>query len=69
MDYKSDFSLNAALNMSLHLLQAELLLKSRMSLCSADGCSSHMTSVAVGALSGYMSYYLTEQDITKRPLS
>lgn len=34
-----------------------------------DGCSSHMTSVAVGALGGYMSYYLTEQDITKRPLS
>ncbi|XP_019950365.1 UPF0764 protein C16orf89 homolog [Paralichthys olivaceus] len=34
-----------------------------------DGCSSHMTAVAVGALGGYLNYYLTEQDITKRPLS
>ncbi|KAK7938725.1 hypothetical protein WMY93_002051 [Mugilogobius chulae] len=34
-----------------------------------DGCSSHMTGVAVGALGGYLNYYLTEQDITKRPLS
>ncbi|XP_071750896.1 UPF0764 protein C16orf89 homolog [Centroberyx gerrardi] len=34
-----------------------------------DGCSSHMTGVAVSALGGYLSYYLTEQDITKRPLS
>ncbi|XP_034046771.1 UPF0764 protein C16orf89 homolog [Thalassophryne amazonica] len=33
-----------------------------------DGCSSHMTAVAVGALGGYLNYYLTEQDITKRPL-
>lgn len=35
----------------------------------SDGCSSHMTAVAVGALGGYLNYYLTEQDITKRPLS
>lgn len=28
-----------------------------------------MTAVAVGALGGYLNYYLTEQDITKRPLS
>ncbi|XP_037648701.1 UPF0764 protein C16orf89 homolog [Sebastes umbrosus] len=34
-----------------------------------DGCSSHMTAVAVGALGGYLNYYLMEQDITKRPLS
>ncbi|XP_068581842.1 UPF0764 protein C16orf89 homolog [Cebidichthys violaceus] len=34
-----------------------------------DGCSSHMTAVAVGTLGGYLNYYLTEQDITKRPLS
>lgn len=34
-----------------------------------DGCSSHMTGVAVGALGGFLKYYLTEQDITKRPLS
>ncbi|XP_029363403.1 UPF0764 protein C16orf89 homolog isoform X1 [Echeneis naucrates] len=34
-----------------------------------DGCSSHMTAVAVGALGGYLNYYLAEQDITKRPLS
>lgn len=37
-------------------------------LCPADGCSSHTTSVAVGALGGYLGFYLTEQDITKRPL-
>lgn len=35
----------------------------------SDGCSSHVTSVAVGTLGGYLTYYLTEQDITKRPLS
>ncbi|RVE70068.1 hypothetical protein OJAV_G00083610 [Oryzias javanicus] len=34
-----------------------------------DGCSSHMTAVAVGALGGYLNFYLSEQDITKRPLS
>lgn len=34
-----------------------------------DGCSSHMTGVAVGALGGFLNYYLAEQDITKRPLS
>uniref|UniRef100_A0A3B3YIE2 Uncharacterized protein n=1 Tax=Poecilia mexicana TaxID=48701 RepID=A0A3B3YIE2_9TELE len=34
-----------------------------------DGCSSHMTAVAVGALGGYLNFHLTEQDITKRPLS
>ncbi|KAM8723390.1 UPF0764 protein C16orf89 homolog [Acanthopagrus latus] len=34
-----------------------------------DGCSSHTTGVAVGAVGGYLNYYLTEQDITKRPLS
>ncbi|CAG02253.1 unnamed protein product [Tetraodon nigroviridis] len=34
-----------------------------------DGCSSHATAVAVGALGGYLGFYLTEQDITKRPLS
>ncbi|XP_056143773.1 UPF0764 protein C16orf89 homolog [Lampris incognitus] len=34
-----------------------------------DGCSSHMTGVAVSALGGYLNYYLTEQDITKRPLT
>uniref|UniRef100_A0A8C5N4Z6 UPF0764 protein C16orf89 homolog n=1 Tax=Gouania willdenowi TaxID=441366 RepID=A0A8C5N4Z6_GOUWI len=34
-----------------------------------DGCSSHMTAVAVGALGGYLNSYLAEQDITKRPLS
>ncbi|XP_077591523.1 UPF0764 protein C16orf89 homolog [Stigmatopora nigra] len=35
----------------------------------SDGCSSHMTAVAVGALGGYLNFHLTEQDITKRPLS
>lgn len=35
----------------------------------SDGCSSHTTGVAVGAVGGYLNYYLTEQDITKRPLS
>ncbi|XP_068193472.1 UPF0764 protein C16orf89 homolog [Antennarius striatus] len=34
-----------------------------------DGCSSHMTAVAIGALGGYLNHYLSEQDITKRPLS
>ncbi|XP_010902832.1 UPF0764 protein C16orf89 homolog [Esox lucius] len=34
-----------------------------------DGCSSHLTGVSVGALGGYLNYYLTEQDITKRPLT
>ncbi|XP_030645988.1 UPF0764 protein C16orf89 homolog isoform X2 [Chanos chanos] len=34
-----------------------------------DGCSSHMTGVAVSALGGYLNFYLTEQDITKRPLT
>ncbi|CAN9505052.1 unnamed protein product [Ophioblennius macclurei] len=34
-----------------------------------DGCSSHMTAVAVGALGGYLNFYLAEQDITKRPLT
>uniref|UniRef100_A0A3Q2CF47 Chromosome 16 open reading frame 89 n=1 Tax=Cyprinodon variegatus TaxID=28743 RepID=A0A3Q2CF47_CYPVA len=34
-----------------------------------NGCSSHMTAVAVGALGGYLNFHLTEQDITKRPLS
>ncbi|XP_003965018.1 UPF0764 protein C16orf89 homolog [Takifugu rubripes] len=34
-----------------------------------DGCSSHTTSVAVGTLGGFLGFYLTEQDITKRPLS
>ncbi|KAL0992581.1 hypothetical protein UPYG_G00095290 [Umbra pygmaea] len=34
-----------------------------------DGCSSHMTGVSVSALGGYLNYYLTEQDITKRPLT
>ncbi|XP_075999375.1 UPF0764 protein C16orf89 homolog [Genypterus blacodes] len=34
-----------------------------------DGCSSHMTAVAVGALGGYLKFHLAEQDITKRPLS
>ncbi|KPP74200.1 UPF0764 protein C16orf89-like [Scleropages formosus] len=33
-----------------------------------DGCSSHMTGVAVSALGGYLHHYLAEQDITKRPL-
>ncbi|XP_017568773.1 UPF0764 protein C16orf89 homolog isoform X1 [Pygocentrus nattereri] len=33
-----------------------------------DGCSSHMTGVAVSALGGYLNFYLAEQDITKRPL-
>ncbi|MBN3280172.1 CP089 protein, partial [Polyodon spathula] len=33
-----------------------------------DGCSSHMTAVAVSTLGGYMNFYQTEQDITKRPL-
>ncbi len=40
-----------------------------VSLRLTDGCSSHMTAVAVGALGGYLNYYLAEQDITKRPLS
>ncbi|XP_036406792.1 UPF0764 protein C16orf89 homolog [Megalops cyprinoides] len=35
----------------------------------SDGCSSHMTGVAVSALGGYLNYYLTEQDITKRPVT
>ncbi|KAG9337628.1 hypothetical protein JZ751_028385 [Albula glossodonta] len=35
----------------------------------SDGCSSHMTGVAVSTLGGYLHYYLTEQDITKRPLT
>ncbi|XP_066498450.1 UPF0764 protein C16orf89 homolog isoform X2 [Hoplias malabaricus] len=34
-----------------------------------DGCSSHMTGVAVSALGGYLNFYLSEQDITKRPLT
>ncbi|XP_030196855.1 UPF0764 protein C16orf89 homolog [Gadus morhua] len=34
-----------------------------------DGCSSHVTGVAVSALGGYLNYQLTEQDITKRPLA
>eukprot|EP00063_Salmo_salar_P066269 XP_014041104.1 PREDICTED: UPF0764 protein C16orf89 homolog [Salmo salar] len=34
-----------------------------------DGCSSHITGVSVSALGGYLNYYLTEQDITKRPLT
>ncbi|KAG2455632.1 CP089 protein, partial [Polypterus senegalus] len=34
-----------------------------------DGCSSHMTAVAVSALGGYLDYYQTEQDVTKRPLA
>ncbi|XP_076839422.1 UPF0764 protein C16orf89 homolog isoform X2 [Brachyhypopomus gauderio] len=33
-----------------------------------DGCSSHMTGVAMSALGGYLNFYLSEQDITKRPL-
>ncbi|XP_018930740.1 UPF0764 protein C16orf89 homolog isoform X2 [Cyprinus carpio] len=33
-----------------------------------DGCSSHMTGVAVSALGGFLNHYLSEQDITKRPL-
>jgi len=33
-----------------------------------DGCSSHMTGVAVSTLGGFLNYYLSEQDITKRPL-
>ncbi|KAM9746260.1 UPF0764 protein C16orf89 homolog isoform 2-T2 [Menidia menidia] len=33
-----------------------------------DGCSSHMTAVAVGALGGFLNSHLAEQDITKRPL-
>ncbi|KAI7803726.1 UPF0764 protein C16orf89 homolog [Triplophysa rosa] len=33
-----------------------------------DGCSSHMTGVTVSALGGFLNYYLSEQDITKRPL-
>ncbi|KAK3520865.1 hypothetical protein QTP70_034869 [Hemibagrus guttatus] len=33
-----------------------------------DGCSSHMTGVAMSALGGYLNYFLSEQDITKRPL-
>ncbi|KAK1799134.1 hypothetical protein P4O66_007385 [Electrophorus voltai] len=33
-----------------------------------DGCSSHMTGVAMSALGGYLNFYLAEQDITKRPL-
>ncbi|XP_028840871.1 UPF0764 protein C16orf89 homolog [Denticeps clupeoides] len=34
-----------------------------------DGCSSHMTGVAMSALGGYLKYYISEHDITKRPLS
>lgn len=34
----------------------------------ADGCSSHTTGVAMSALGGYLNFYLSEQDITKRPL-
>ncbi|XP_033887513.3 UPF0764 protein C16orf89 homolog isoform X1 [Acipenser ruthenus] len=34
-----------------------------------DGCSSHMTAVAVSTLGGYMNFYQTEQDTTKRPLT
>ncbi|MBN3286903.1 CP089 protein, partial [Polyodon spathula] len=34
-----------------------------------DGCSSHMTAVAVSMLGGYMNFYQMEQDITKRPLT
>uniref|UniRef100_A0A3B1KFN1 Chromosome 16 open reading frame 89 n=1 Tax=Astyanax mexicanus TaxID=7994 RepID=A0A3B1KFN1_ASTMX len=34
-----------------------------------DGCSSHMTGVAVSTLGGYLNFYLSEQDITKRPLT
>ncbi|KAF5889042.1 UPF0764 protein C16orf89 [Clarias magur] len=33
-----------------------------------DGCSSHTTGVAMGALGGYLNFYLSEQDTTKRPL-
>ncbi|KAI5623099.1 UPF0764 protein C16orf89-like precursor [Silurus asotus] len=33
-----------------------------------DGCSSHTTGVAMSALGGYINFYLSEQDITKRPL-
>ncbi|XP_062875090.1 UPF0764 protein C16orf89 homolog [Trichomycterus rosablanca] len=32
------------------------------------GCSSHTTGVAVSALGGYLNFYLSEQDITKRPV-
>lgn len=48
---------------------ADVFSVSDVHFCPTDGCSSHMTSVAVGALGGYLSYFLTEQDITKRPLS
>ncbi|XP_058851822.1 UPF0764 protein C16orf89 homolog isoform X2 [Acipenser ruthenus] len=34
-----------------------------------DGCYSHMTAVAVSTLGGYMNFYQTEQDTTKRPLT
>ncbi|XP_051569865.1 UPF0764 protein C16orf89 homolog [Myxocyprinus asiaticus] len=33
-----------------------------------DGCSSHITGVAVSALGGFLNYYLSEQDKTKMPL-
>ncbi|XP_053507743.1 UPF0764 protein C16orf89 homolog [Ictalurus furcatus] len=33
-----------------------------------DGCSSHTTGVAMSALGGYLNFYLSEQDTTKRPL-
>ncbi|XP_067089338.1 UPF0764 protein C16orf89 homolog isoform X1 [Osmerus mordax] len=49
-------------------LQPQLRVKRREKTL-RDGCSSHMTGVAVGALGGYLNFYLTEQDITKRPLS
>ncbi|XP_055366841.1 UPF0764 protein C16orf89 homolog isoform X2 [Betta splendens] len=52
----------------LEQLQPHRRVKRREKILS-DGCSSHMTAVAVGALGGYLNYYLTEQDITKRPLS
>lgn len=35
----------------------------------SDGCSSHMSGVAVSALGGYLNYFLSEEDITKRPLT
>lgn len=42
----------------------------RFSMCPpVGGCSSHMTGVAVSALGGYLNFYLSEQDITKRPLT
>ncbi|TRY60250.1 hypothetical protein DNTS_005914 [Danionella cerebrum] len=33
-----------------------------------DGCSSHMTGIAVSTLGGFLNFYLSEQDITKRPI-